>query len=137
MHALSVLQPWATLIALGIKRIETRSWHTSYRGRLAIHASAGRPPSFFDLCHGEPFRTMLLRSPWTRPPRGVILGTALLRDCVRVEELNLDQLSETERSFGNFAPGRWAWLLADAQPLEQLIPLRGRLGLFEIGELVA
>src|SRR6266446_8164646 len=33
------MQPWATLIALGAKRIETRSWSTSYRGPLAIHAS--------------------------------------------------------------------------------------------------
>jgi hypothetical protein len=136
MHALSVLQPWATLIALGLKRIETRSWHTSYRGRLAVHASSRQPPRFYDLCHGEPFRTMLLRSPWNRPPQGVVLGTVELRDCVRVEELGPDALTETERAFGDFSAGRWAWLLADVQPLEQPVPLRGRLGLFEIGFLV-
>ncbi len=40
--ALTFHQPWATLIALGVKTIETRSWSTSYRGPLAIHA-AKRP----------------------------------------------------------------------------------------------
>jgi hypothetical protein len=40
MKALSVMQPWATLIALGAKHIETRSWATSHRGQLAIHASS-------------------------------------------------------------------------------------------------
>lgn len=43
MKALTLWQPWASLIALGIKRIETRSWSTNYRGPLAIHA-AKRPP---------------------------------------------------------------------------------------------
>ena len=36
MKALSLYQPWATAIALGSKRIETRGWPTSYRGPLAI-----------------------------------------------------------------------------------------------------
>ena len=41
MKALTLTQPWATLIAVGAKRIETRSWGTSYRGRIAIHAAKG------------------------------------------------------------------------------------------------
>lgn len=40
---LSLWQPWATLVALGVKTIETRSWSTHYRGPLAIHAAARRP----------------------------------------------------------------------------------------------
>lgn len=43
MKALTLWQPWASLIALGEKRYETRSWATSYRGLLAIHASAPKP----------------------------------------------------------------------------------------------
>lgn len=38
MKALTLIQPWATLIMLGEKQIETRSWNTKYRGKLAIHA---------------------------------------------------------------------------------------------------
>ncbi len=135
MHALSVMQPWATLIVLGIKRIETRPWRTGFRGRLAVHASSRLPTGFDQLCCGEPYRSALLSSPWNRPPRGVLLGTVELCDCVRVEEL--DALDDGERSFGNFAPGRWAWLLADPQPLPWLIPVRGRLGVFEVGDVLS
>lgn len=39
MKALSLWQPWATLIANGAKQIETRSWSTSYRGPILIHAA--------------------------------------------------------------------------------------------------
>lgn len=43
MKVLTVRQPWASLISLGVKRIETRSWSTSFRGPLAIHAGKARP----------------------------------------------------------------------------------------------
>lgn len=39
MKAISLWQPWASAIALGAKRVETRSWGTRYRGPLAIHAA--------------------------------------------------------------------------------------------------
>src|ERR1700694_3122793 len=42
MKALSLWQPWASLIAMGLKEFETRHWATSYRGPLVIHA-AKRP----------------------------------------------------------------------------------------------
>src|SRR5690348_17556570 len=45
MKALTLTQPWASLVAIGAKRIETRSWSTSYRGPLAIHAAKGFPKS--------------------------------------------------------------------------------------------
>ena len=40
MKVLTLHQPWASLVALGVKTIETRSWSTQYRGPLAIHAAA-------------------------------------------------------------------------------------------------
>jgi hypothetical protein len=126
------MQPWAALLALSLKRIETRPWRTNFRGRLAIHASARQPPGFHDLCNREPFRSSLLCSPWNPLPRGALLGTVEVYDCVRVEDL--DAVSETERSFGNFTPGRWAWLLAEPCPAPFLVPVRGRLGVFEIDE---
>jgi hypothetical protein len=39
IRVLSLLQPWASLLVFGEKMIETRSWKTSYRGPVAIHAS--------------------------------------------------------------------------------------------------
>ena len=43
MKFLTIRQPWAQLIAVGAKTIETRSWSTSYRGPLAIHAGKAWP----------------------------------------------------------------------------------------------
>jgi hypothetical protein len=48
MKALTLIQPWATLVALGEKQIETRSWDTKYRGPLAIHAGKKIDKSVFD-----------------------------------------------------------------------------------------
>lgn len=45
MKVISIMQPWATLIVLGHKKIETRSWNTKYRGEILIHASAGKKPA--------------------------------------------------------------------------------------------
>lgn len=44
MKVLSLTEPYATLIKNGIKRIETRSWKTNYRGKLYIHASSTKMP---------------------------------------------------------------------------------------------
>jgi hypothetical protein len=60
MKALSLWQPWATLIALKKKQIETRSWRTTYRGPLAIHAAKSYPQEARDLCSTEPFYSVLM-----------------------------------------------------------------------------
>ncbi len=59
MKALTLTQPWATLVAIGAKCIETRSWRTSYRGPLAIHAAKGFPKAAWNLCLGQPFKSAL------------------------------------------------------------------------------
>lgn len=49
MKALSIKQPWASLIAHGIKDIENRTWKTNFRGRIYIHASAKQAGSYDEL----------------------------------------------------------------------------------------
>lgn len=51
MKALTIRQPWAALIAAGVKTIETRSWPTKHRGPLAIHAGKAKVP-FCERCNG-------------------------------------------------------------------------------------
>jgi hypothetical protein len=63
MKALSIIQPWATLLAMGAKKIETRSYRTPYRGPLLIHASKTLSPSGMQLAKTEPF----LSAPALRP----------------------------------------------------------------------
>ncbi len=43
MKAITIWQPWASLIACGAKKYETRSWATNYRGPIAIHAARLNP----------------------------------------------------------------------------------------------
>jgi hypothetical protein len=58
MKALTLYQPWATLVAIGKKRIETRSWPTNYRGPLAIHVSKNKRIDD-EMCWSEPFASAL------------------------------------------------------------------------------
>ena len=53
MKALSLTQPWAELVVLGEKQWETRSWRTSHRGRIAIHAAKKFPAWAIDLAQGN------------------------------------------------------------------------------------
>lgn len=66
MKAITLYQPWATLVAIGAKRIETRSWFTSYRGPLAIHVSKKIPGDAKVLCGWtkEPFASALKGELW-------------------------------------------------------------------------
>jgi hypothetical protein len=139
MKALSLTQPWATLVAIGAKRIETRSWATRYRGPLAIHASKGWSKEDSALIDIEPFRAALYPNWIGRPshmPRGFIIATARL---VHVEPTWFGGYSSTrmpapesaEFAFGDYSRGRFMWLLEDIVALADPIPARGALGLWE------
>ena len=95
IRALTVRQPWASLIALGHKRIETRSWKTDYRGPLVIHAGAslagwGRRGSRTRVGEFEIERvpgTLLLRGPIAWPyalPLGAAVAKCTLIDVVPI-----------------------------------------------------
>ena len=64
--ALTIAQPWATLVAIGAKQIETRSWQTNYRGDIAIHAGKGLVASggrsgLIELCNTMHFQQALYK----------------------------------------------------------------------------
>lgn len=172
MKALSLTQPWATLIALGdkrlnspashIKQIETRSWRTAHRGPLAIHAAKGFPKWAEETCRTEPFRSVLYnRFAPSRPggpiiylrdctlPAGQVIAIADLIDCVRVEDVYFDEdpfcvdcqvtmhgitAPVCEKPFGDYSPGRWAWLLDNVRMLDVPICAKGALSLWEWNE---
>jgi hypothetical protein len=135
VKALSVVQPWATLLMRGVKRFETRGWQTRHRGLLAIHASARIPYGERELCRTEPCRRLLRDAgyeSWKQLPLGVILGTVELVRCVRVEDLEPDSCSSTDRQWASFHPGRWAWEVIQPRPWAVPLPVRGSLGVFEV-----
>lgn len=125
MKALTLTQPWATLVALGSKKVETRSWRTHYRGRLAIHAAKGFPRLAKEFAMHE--RTLGRLPPYL--PRGAVLCTVELRDCLPVEEVAPD-VTALERLYGDYSIGRWAWVLENVEVFDEPIFTRGSLGLW-------
>jgi len=146
MKAATLYQPWATLVAIKAKRIETRSWATKYRGELGIHASTQR--RFINnrskdyICDEEPFYSVLTgyyRSksivPWYILPKGMIVAVCELKNCILIEPPYSDHiilgLSDQEKVFGDYTPGRFMWFLENVRELKKPIPAKGALGLWE------
>ena len=127
MKAISLWQPWATLIAVGVKRLETRSWDSRYQGELAIHAAKRWTADEQDLIQESPFREALQGH---RMPRGAIVAVVRLTGCLRTTDC---QPSYPECAFGNYAAGRFAWVLEHVRTIEP-VPCRGRQSLWEVPE---
>ena len=126
MKALSLTQPWASLVASGAKKVETRSWSTSYRGPLAIHAAKGFPRWARDFAEKIGLGRLLASL-----PLGAIIAVVILVDVRRTEEI-APTLSALELLYGDYSAGRWAWMLHDVKALPQPIPYKGALGLFNV-----
>jgi hypothetical protein len=116
--ALSIRQPWAYLVAAGIKDIENRTWLTRYRGRLLIHA-----PKIVNHDDIEYARSMAGAAGYELPEvlqTGGIIGSVDLVDCVT-------------RHNSRWFYGPYGFVLENAQ-LVEFRPLRGRLYLFNVIE---
>lgn len=144
MKALTLTQPWATLVALGAKKIETRSWSTSYRGWLAIHAAKNCPKRDMDFWREEPFKAALYPGGiYTYPELecGMVLAKALLIGCKLIVENGscighgeihkMIPPEDPERSFGDYYAGRYGWILSNVRKFPTPIPAKGALGLWE------
>ena len=91
MKALTLWQPWASLVSLGVKTIETRSWDTKYRGPLAIHAAI-KKPNFATVGNYDidrffkraPYRLIGPRCNEAELPLGAVVATCELVDVVPI-----------------------------------------------------
>jgi activating signal cointegrator 1 len=132
MKCLTIQQPWASLIAVGAKKFETRSWPPNHRGTLAIHAGLRR--ARHERANGPVTRAALaaagIEDPEGQLPRGRVIAVTRLVAVHRTEDvrpiLGWDQLA-----LGDYADGRFAWELELVRRLEEPVPARGRLGLWE------
>jgi hypothetical protein len=144
MKALTMTQPWATLVAIGENRIETRSWPTKHRGPLAIHAAKGFPADARALCRESPFREVLARHGYADAadlPTGAVIALVCLDDVLEFGDSTLTDIRSRsaagllpahEGDFGDFSPGRYGFALSDVRRLRAPIPVRGILGLWEL-----
>lgn len=137
MKVISLWQPWASLVAIDLKHNETRSWYTSYRGPLAIHAAKTLIPFeqlFTELSFHQ--RMFILDKlcetygDYNSMPAGAILATTNLINAVATEKI-LPATDWLERACGDYSPGRFAWKLYDTKRLEKPIPIKGRQRLWE------
>lgn len=166
MKAVTVRQPWATLIAVGAKRVETRSWATRHRGVLAVRAAKAFPGEARRLCWYKPLYSPLSDAGCVRInyryqavpekevclPLGAIVAVVELVACWRLTESAIYSvpcdvtrwgreywsvdISRDELAFGDYAPGRYGWVLAEVRRLEKPIPCRGQQGLWTVpGEI--
>jgi hypothetical protein len=147
--AVSLHQPYPTLIALGLKRFETRSWKTNYRGPIAIcsalkwdkEAQAGS--NFFaglfcreltrrDHNRGERVSFEHVRSLFLESPRGFVICLANLVECAEMTPDLIVTVGDRERAVGGWEPGRFAWRLENVQPLAEPVPIKGQQGLWTL-----
>lgn len=134
MKAISLWQPWASLIACGQKKSETRHWDAplSCIGEtLAIHAAKS------DKGRGV-LPARLLPLPFESLPRGVVVCTAKLFWCSRVVAHGENSfqmqngLTWVADPFGDYGIGRSVWALGDIRPLNNHVPVRGRQSIWSL-----
>lgn len=119
--ALSIRQPWSFFIVHGFKTVENRTWQTSFRGPVLIHAGARfaeldrETEDFIARALGRPFPRKLNED---HAPLGGIVGVAEIVDCVAAHP-------------SPWFAGPFGFVLENARPLP-FVPLAGKLGFFKL-----
>ncbi len=157
MKALTLWQPYASLIAIGAKPFETRSYPPPAKligQRIAIHAAVKPIQAVWRMLPRavrEAIALAFARAGITDPleflPHGAVVCTAVLAGAYECDGPLPDRASvavrrwtsgsEPRRSIaidpfgGDYSPGRWAWLLTDVEPLPQPLPAKGKQGWWE------
>lgn len=118
MKALTVKQPWASWIANGDKPLETRTWSTTYRGPLAIHAGLA-----FD-------HDAMKCVPPEGVPRGVFLAVVDLVDCRPMTP------ADASHALCPYVDGKYVFVLRNVRRLGlPSIKAKGKLGLWDTSAL--
>lgn len=142
MKVLTLWEPWASFMAHGYKKNETRGWATNYRGPLAIHAAKNRKEIYdfkFLLVEAGIIKTFTDPVPDGFPtedsewPFGKIVCVVDLIDCISTTSMCDEvELSEMEAACGNYDDDRFIWVTKDLRRIEPPIPWKGAQGLWNI-----
>lgn len=117
-RVLTIQQSWAWAIGARHKRVENRSWGTSYRGTLFIHASKARKRSTDEQLEG-----ILGRRAPEDLPTGAIVAVCTLADIVSGKD---------GRQFGKWFVGPMGLVLTAVRKLKRPVPMKGKLGLWKL-----
>jgi hypothetical protein len=147
LPALTIWQPWASLIMAGCKPYEFRTWRAPchlWGERIAIHA-ATRPVRKAEVAEWllrlrghNAWSTALIREPaieilekvHASPgilPRGVVLGTAILGEPRRGSEI-VEEFGGPPSNAAREQHSHWGWPLTGIEPFNEPVPARGAQG---------
>lgn len=159
MKAITLYQPYASLIAVGVKTIETRSWSTPYRGLLAIHAAKTVPEEWED--EGDDLCRRFKNELGDRVlgdskslfggavlPRSAIVAVAKIDACLPTDDTFDDEgylfdvaaegdnrrirVPDNDLLTGNYEEGRFGWMLTNVRALKNPVPVRGNRGIWDV-----
>ena len=123
MKVITLKQPWATLVAEGIKKYEFRSWKTNYRGKILIHAGVGIDKEGMK---------MVEQLNLTYPSRRIIAEVELV-DCLELNgQLNEKIINEKNIAYGNKTRTGYAWKIENVVKISNNNEVNGKLGLWNI-----
>ena len=121
MKAITIKQPWASLIVEGVKDIENRTWNTKFRGRVLIHAAM----SDFDFTKAmtSEYQREFIKQIQKPYIKGAIIGSVEIVDCIK-----------SNKDLGNSPWGNfycYHWVLANPIKFDKPIPAKGKLSFWE------
>jgi len=127
IRAISLWQPWAGGIALGIKQIETRSWPTKVRGDVVICSAKKKVDAGF-----YPLNYLAVHSYFEDDKdllelKGYALCIVEIFDCIQIDDSN--KMAGTEYLWGDYTDGRYAWMTRNLRLIEPT-PIKGGQGFF-------
>ena len=131
MKVLSLREPWATLIKEKKKQVETRSWKTSYRGELYIHASSAKISK--DSINNKELMGLIENVPLNYEH---IICKCTLVDCIYMTKEYVENMKKNHQEYicGEYKEGRYAWILKDIMPLKEPIKAKGHLSIWNYEE---
>ena len=145
MKAITIKQPWASLICSGIKDIENRTWKTNFRGRVLIHAGA-TDAGDYTLITTQEQRNEIMGYGWTHgldsykdlyTQKSAILGSVVIADCV----INHPSIWAEKTPIAHLGkltiecqPPIYNWVLANPIMFEKPIPAKGKLSFWEFNQ---
>ena len=141
MKALTVKQPWASLIVTGVKDIENRTWKTNFRGRLLIHAGKHIPFKEIDLLVRQRGISCWQEGTY---PEGAIIGSVEIVGCViNHSSIWAEKSNDYSPAYPNGVPAIYGnkkyppiynWVLANPIMFEKPIPAKGKLSFWEFDQ---
>lgn len=145
MKVLTIRQPYASLVVMGLKTLETRPLLTNYRGPVLIHAAASKYSHIEAAGIIQKHDVKHILTPWMNKiqalPVGCIIGSVDLSDCLGIQVakdtlknawFNKGDISmrdaEQELAFGDYINNKYAYVLKNPRNFINHIPAKGQLG---------